>query len=228
MLVFVLMAMLVCVVLRLVLVSVHVRHHTDAMRIWHHVLPMTQEDPGIEDVARSRLRSLRLARGWSLDDLAKRSFVSASTISRIETGHRRLAIDTLAALTKALGATVDDILGDVEDDIVIRPAPQRLGHGVISWPLTGQHDASGRVVAKMRFPASTKRPEARVHPGRDWCYVLSGTARLFLGDAEHRLETGQAAEFSTMTPHWIAGYRQPVELLVIFDRHGEQAHLTPR
>ena len=28
-----------------------------------------------------------------------------------------------------------------------------------------------------------------------------------------------------MTPHWITGYGGPVELLTIFDRHGEQAHL---
>ena len=28
-----------------------------------------------------------------------------------------------------------------------------------------------------------------------------------------------------MTPHWIAGYGGPVELLMIFDHHGEHAHL---
>jgi hypothetical protein len=29
-----------------------------------------------------------------------------------------------------------------------------------------------------------------------------------------------------MTPHWIVGYGGPVEVLVIFDRLGEQAHLS--
>lgn len=47
----------------------------------------------IADVARRRLRSLRLARGWTLDELARRSYIGASTIRRIETGHRRLAIE---------------------------------------------------------------------------------------------------------------------------------------
>ena len=40
----------------------------------------------MEVTARRRLRTLRQARGWTLDDLAARSHVGASTISRIETG----------------------------------------------------------------------------------------------------------------------------------------------
>ena len=189
---------------------------------------MKQDDPPtrIEDVARRRLRSLRVARGWTLDELARRSNIGASTISRIETGHRRLAIDNLADLAKALETTVDELLKDIdEDDVVIRPTRPTKGHRATYWMLTKAHDPSGRVVAKVRFPASTARPDPQVHPGRDWFYVLEGTARLFLGDHEHLVETGQAADFDTMTPHWIAGYDGPVEILTIFDRHGEQAHL---
>jgi transcriptional regulator with XRE-family HTH domain len=180
----------------------------------------------LEDVARRRLRGLRLARGWTLDELARRSNIGASTISRIETGHRRLAIDNLVDLARALEASVDEILGDDnDDDVVIRPIRSKHGNGEVHWPLTRLHDPSGRTVAKMRIPASKKRPDPQIHPGRDWFYVLEGTARLLLGEREHLVEAGQAAEFNTMTPHWIAGYGGPVEILTIFDRHGEQAHL---
>jgi mannose-6-phosphate isomerase-like protein (cupin superfamily) len=97
--------------------------------------------------------------------------------------------------------------------------------GVTYWTLTRPDDGSGRVVAKLRMPARRRAPEARVHPGRDWFYVLSGTARLMLGDREVLVEEGQAAEFDTMTPHSISGHGGPVEMLSIFDRHGEKAHL---
>lgn len=180
----------------------------------------------VEDVARARLRSLRLARGWTLDDLARRSHIGPSTISRIETGHRRLAIDNLAQLARALESTVDEILADdSDDDVVIRPTRCSYGNGAVHWPLTRHQDPSGRVVAKLRIPASKKRPEPQIHPGRDWFYVLEGTARLVLGQREHLIEAGQAAEFNTMTPHRIAGHGGPVEILMIFDRHGEEAHL---
>lgn len=182
----------------------------------------------IEDVARRRLRSLRVARGWTLDELARRSNIGASTISRIETGHRRLAIDNLADLARALESSVDEILGDdSDDDVVIRPTRGTGPNGAVHWPLTRLHDPSGRMVAKVRIPASKKQPDPQVHPGRDWFYVLEGTARLLLGEREHLVAAGQAAEFNTMTPHWIAGYGGPVEVLMIFDRHGEQAHLRP-
>ena len=56
----------------------------------------------IESVVRARLRGLRLSLGWSLDDLAHRTHVSASTISRLENGKRTLSLDLLQPLCVAL------------------------------------------------------------------------------------------------------------------------------
>lgn len=39
---------------------------------------------------------------------------------------------------------------------------------------------------------------------------------------------GQAAEFSTMTPHALEAHRGLAEILTIFDHDGEQAHLPGR
>lgn len=58
---------------------------------------MTQE-PDLDALVRQRIRSLREARGWSLDVLAARCFLSPSTLSRIETGHRRIALDQLVPI----------------------------------------------------------------------------------------------------------------------------------
>lgn len=199
------------------------------MRQRHSVLPMKQDASTagtVDDLVRKRLRELRLARGWTLDELGRRANLGASTISRIETGHRRLAVDTLAHLARALETSVDALLDtDDEEDVVIRPVRTRAENGAVHWPLSRTEDPSGRRVMKLRLPQGKGRPDPRVHPGRDWFYVLSGRARLVLGTREHLVETGQAAEFDTMTPHWIAGHGGPVELLVIFDRDGRRLHL---
>jgi len=188
---------------------------------------MTQEDT-LETTARRRLRSLRVAKGWSLDELARRSYIGASTISRIETGHRRVALDQLVTLARALETTVDALLADEDvDDVIIRPA-RIVVRGAPLWILSRGDDASGRIVAKMRLPQLKRAPEPRVHPGRDWFYVLDGSAHLMLGGRHHIVAGGQAAEFDTMTPHWILGEGGPTEVLTIFDRHGERAHLHPR
>ena len=200
----VLVAVLPVVVLG-VIVFAHARKGREVGRDAHTLLPMTQGESAIESTARRRLRSLRLARGWSLDETARRSLISASTISRIETGKRRVALDQLVVLARALDTTVDELLAEDEgEDVVIRPQ-RDVARGVIHWKLNRPNDPSGRIVAKLRYPASKKQPDPRVHPGRDWFYVLEGTARLVLGEREHLIEAGQAAEFDTMTPHWIAG-----------------------
>jgi quercetin dioxygenase-like cupin family protein len=56
--------------------------------------------------------------------------------------------------------------------------------------------------------------------------VLSGIARLQLGERTILVHPGQAAEFSTMVPHAIdAQDGPPVEILTMFDHDGERAHL---
>ena len=185
---------------------------------------MTQ-DTDLDQVIRARIRGLRLARGWSLDALAARCHLSASTLSRIETGHRRISIDQLVLLAQALGTSLDQLVESVaDDDVVIRPRRDRA-HGVTTWLLSGDYGPQGMTVAKMRVTARRPPRELGVHPGRDWFTVLAGMARLHLGDRVILVQAGQAAQFSTMTPHAITAEDGPVEILVILDRDGQRAHL---
>lgn len=182
-------------------------------------------ESSVETTARRRLRTLRQARGWTIDELARRSHIGASTISRLETGERRLAIEHLAVLARVLDTTVDALLvEDDPDNVVIRPS-RHDRDGVTYWLLTPPEDTSGRIVSKMRLPARKRLPEPRVHPGHDWFYVLDGTVRLRLGEREHLVEKGQAVNFDTMTPHSLAGHNGPAEILTILDHHGQRAHL---
>ena len=60
---------------------------------------------------RRRLRELRAEQGLTLQQVADRANLDVSTLSRLETGKRRLALDHLPALAAALGVTTDDLLG---------------------------------------------------------------------------------------------------------------------
>ena len=64
-----------------------------------------------------------------------------------------------------------------------------------------------------------------MHPGRDWFTVLSGTARLHLGERVVLVEAGQAARVLDDVPHAITAHGGPVEILVILDHDGQRAHL---
>jgi transcriptional regulator with XRE-family HTH domain len=187
---------------------------------------MTQE-LALDSVIRQRIRGLRLARGWSLDALAARCHLSPSNLSRIETGHRRIALDQLVPIARALDTTLDQLVESADDeDVVIRPQPCHT-RGLTSWLLSRERALHGVTVAKIRItPDRPTGPEQlKVHPGREWFTVLSGTARLQLGERTILVQTGDAAEFSTMVPHTIAAHDGPVELLTILDHDGERAHL---
>jgi transcriptional regulator with XRE-family HTH domain len=185
---------------------------------------MTQ-DVALDVVIRARIRGLRLARGWSLDALAGKCHMSASTLSRIETGHRRISIDQLVPIARALDTSLDQLVESVDDgDVVIRPQRDR-GHGATSWMLTREDEPHGIAIAKMRITARRPIGKLGVHPGHEWFTVLSGTARLQLGQRIILVEPGQAAQFSTMSPHAITAHEGPVEIIVIFDRDGRRAHL---
>lgn len=189
-----------------------------------------KQEADLDTVVRQRIKGLRVARGWSLDALAARCHLSPSSLSRIETGHRRIALDQLTVIARALGATLDQLVETAEDDdVVIRPQRDEAG-GMTAWMLTRDRGPHGVTVAKLRITrtADQAATELGVHPGRDWFTVLSGTARLQLAERTILVETGQAAEFSTMIPHAISAHEGPVELIAILDHEGERAHLHPR
>ncbi|HEX7301386.1 XRE family transcriptional regulator [Lentzea sp.] len=188
---------------------------------------MTQEGD-LDNIVRMRIRSLRLAKGWSLDNLAERANLSPSGLSRIETGRQRISLDQLSALAGALGTTIDQLVESINDeDVVIRPERDE-GRGLTTWLLSRGSAPGGVAVAKMRITEQPHGPggaQLGVHPGREWFTVLSGTVALVLGERVIRVETGQAAEFSTMIPHALRAYGDAAEVLVILDHDGQRTHL---
>jgi transcriptional regulator with XRE-family HTH domain len=191
---------------------------------------MTQDDD-LDGLVRKRIRGLRVALGWSLDDLAARCYLSPSTLSRIETGHRRISLDQLTSIARALGSTLDQLVESVaDDDVVIRPQHDAV-RGVTTWMLSREPGPHGVTVAKMRVTRPEPRrgtDELKVHPGKDWFTVLSGTIVLLLGERTIMVEAGQAAEFSTMIPHAFGAHGSPAEILGIFDHDGQRTHLQQR
>jgi transcriptional regulator with XRE-family HTH domain len=178
----------------------------------------------IEQLVRTRLRSLRNTLGLSLDELAMRTNLSPSVISRVETGKRTISLDILLPLATALQVDLDALL-DVssDDDVVIRPTPSRSGSRT-TWMLS--RPTASVIAVKMRIePTDTTEGQQRVHPGHDWFFVITGRVRLSLGERDITVEAGESAEFSTMTPHAVAAIDGPAELIMIFDRDGQRAHV---
>jgi transcriptional regulator with XRE-family HTH domain len=193
--------------------------------------PRTNDPPGesTEARVRRRLRELRLANGLTLRQVAARAHLDASTLSRLESGRRRLTLDQLPPRADALGVTTDELLtAPSAPDPRVASRPIRR-NGLTMWPLNHIGSTARVQTYKVHIPASRRRPPAAlpVHDGHDWMYVLTGRLRLLLGDEDLAVEPGTAVEFVTTTPHWFGAVDGPVEMLAMFGPHGERAHLDP-
>ena len=186
-------------------------------------------DETVDARVRRRLRELRSQQGLTLQQVAERANVDVSTLSRLEAGKRRLALDHLPGLAAALGVTADDLINEpLPHDPRVQSEPVR-GDGLTMWPLTNRATTGGVRAYKLVVDATRDRPPdpLPVHDGHDWMYVLDGRLRLLLGDDDLTIEVGEAVEFSTWTPHWFGAVDGPVELIALFGPPGQHVHVRP-
>ena len=62
------------------------------------------------------LKEIRLARGMTQEELAKKTGVSQSQIARYENGDCEPTLDTLRKLSKELNCTLDELIGNEVKD----------------------------------------------------------------------------------------------------------------
>ncbi len=166
------------------------------------------------------------ARAMTLADLASAAEVSASLLSRLESGLRRPTLDVLLALARVHRVTLDDLVGapPTGDPRIHLRASVRYG---MTWlPLTRR--PGGIQAYKMVMPAGfgADQPEQRSHDGYEWLYVLTGHLRLLLGEHDLVLAAGEAAEFHTRTPHAFTNPTDvPAEVLMLVGPQGQRAHI---
>ncbi|WP_437014141.1 helix-turn-helix domain-containing protein [Streptomyces sp. enrichment culture] len=155
-----------------------------------------------------RLAALRAERGWSLEELAERSGVSRSTLSRAERAQTSPTASLLNRLCAVYGRTMSQLLSEVEAQPVplVRAADQPV------W----EDRAAGFVRRSVSPPHAGLRGElveGRLAAGADLAYdrppvpgleqhiwVLDGTLEVTAGDTAHRLRAGDCLRMRVWGP----------------------------
>ncbi len=141
-----------------------------------------------------RLRSLRKQRGWTLAELAGRSGLALSTISKVERGRMSLAYDKFMQLAHGLGVDVGDLFGAPQQSFDKRAvAVTRAGRA--EHHETGEYvydmlctELRGKRMVPMlgRIKAHDIRQFSDIvhHPGEEFVFVLGGELSVHLEDRE--------------------------------------------
>ena len=80
-----------------------------------------------------RLRTLRIARGWSQGDLAERAGISRTGVSAIEGQRLDPSVTTALALARALEVSVEELFGEPAASPAIEWAWPRRGGSTRYW-----------------------------------------------------------------------------------------------
>ncbi|MFG3167452.1 helix-turn-helix domain-containing protein [Streptomyces sp. NPDC048200] len=173
---------------------------------------MGNEDLGAVDAVDARLGArlaeLRAERGWSLGELAERSGVSRSTLSRAERAEISPTASLLNRLCHVYGRTMSQLLSEVEAEpaLLVRAADQAV------WT----DRASGferRSVSPPHAGLRGELVEGRLAAGADIAYdrppvpgleqhiwVLDGSLDVTAQDVEHRLGPGDCLRLRVWGP----------------------------
>jgi transcriptional regulator with XRE-family HTH domain len=174
------------------------------------------------------VRRLRTERSLSVRTLAGRCAFSPSFISQIELNQASPSIASLERLAAALDVTLGDFFSrpGVSADVpgVTRAAARQQ---LTSWwsrariealsPMGPGRPFEAVMIAIAAGGSSGKRPHA--HPGEELAILFEGELRLTLANTVHMLGRGDAATFSSTTPHlWENRGKRSAHLLIVSSR----------
>ncbi|MGB0569046.1 MAG: helix-turn-helix domain-containing protein [Paracoccaceae bacterium] len=136
-----------------------------------------------------RVRDLRKARNWTLEQAAQQAGLARSTLSKIENGQMSPTYDALKKLAVGLDISVPQLFTPpVKDQINGRMVITKNGQGTAHATATYEHELLADGLTKKQMLPYRARVRARSidefngwvrHDGEEFLYVLTGVIRLY-------------------------------------------------
>ena len=136
-----------------------------------------------------RVRDLRKARGWTLEQAAGQAGLARSTLSKIENGQMSPTYEALKKLAEGLDISVPQLFTPPSKAQVSgRMAVTKAGEGQAHATVTYEHELLGGTLTRKQMLPYRARIRARSvqefdgwvrHDGEEFLYVLTGMVRLY-------------------------------------------------
>ena len=136
-----------------------------------------------------RVRELRKARNWTLEQAAQQAGLARSTLSKIENSQMSPTYEALRKLAVGLEISVPQLFTPpVKNQINGRMASTKSGQGTAHPTTTYEHELLAESLSKKKMLPYYARIRARSieefdgwvrHDGEEFLYVLTGVIKLF-------------------------------------------------
>ncbi len=137
----------------------------------------------------ARVRELRKAHGWTLEQAASRAGLARSTLSKIENGQMSPTFEALKKLAEGLEISVPQLFTPTQGDKVNgRMTMTQGGDGHPLATSTYEHELLAQALTRKKMLPYHTRVRARSmeefdgwvrHDGEEFLYVLTGVVRLY-------------------------------------------------
>jgi transcriptional regulator with XRE-family HTH domain len=176
--------------------------------VQYYALMESHDTSALRRAMGARVRSERLQRRWTLDQLAAAAGVSRRLLVSVEQGEANPSIGTLLGLSDALGVGLPALVAPPADSAV---AITRRGSGAQLW--SSSAGGSARLVAGTQPPDVLELWDWTLAPGdrhtsdphasgtMEVLQVLEGSIAIEVGGATHALAAGDAASFPGDVAH---------------------------
>ncbi len=164
------------------------------------------------------LKAKRLEMGFTLQELADRSELSAAFLSQAERGKATPSIVSLINIAAALDTDVNYFLTPPEPTSLVRRADDPRYVDIDSPVIYKRIDAQLRNqkmnALLMEMPPGTGLPAVHRDEGEDFFYVISGEVEYVLGDEKFVLKAGDAAHHNTQIDHLMTNHTDDVAVIL--------------
>ncbi|MFJ8886704.1 helix-turn-helix domain-containing protein [Streptomyces sp. NPDC102402] len=162
----------------------------------------------VDDRLAARLGALRTERGWSLDELSRRTEVSRSTLSRLERGELSPTTAVLGQLCTAYGRTMSRLLMEVEAEPpqLVPAARQTVWRderaGFVRRSVSPPHAGLRAEVVEATLDAGSDiaYENAPVPGVEQHIWVLEGTVEVTVDGTVHTVRGGDCLRFRLRGP----------------------------
>jgi len=171
-----------------------------------------------------KLKTSRLKRDKTIQELAEMSRVSSNMISRIERGLTIPSVEILMKLADSLGLSLSYFVEEAEkgNNVIFNSAGQgepifffEDKHQITSLT-KGLRDPGFSVFVDILEPYCDSGEGGMVHTGEEFAMVLEGTIDFLIDDEEYHLEKGDSISFKAALPHsWKNTQNQQTRVLWI-------------
>ncbi|WP_298835947.1 helix-turn-helix domain-containing protein [uncultured Roseobacter sp.] len=166
-----------------------------------------------------RVRELRKARDWTLEQAARQAGLARSTLSKIENGQMSPTYDALKKLATGLEISVPQLFTPPRPGQVNgRMSVTRTGQGTPQATVTYEHELLADTLTKKQMLPYRARVRAREmsefdgwvrHDGEEFLYVLTGVIRLYTEFYEPvEMRRGDSAYYDASMGHNVVSVSQ--------------------